>query len=89
MTVLNPFLPHAFHRLKVTVDGRTRREKVAGDATYTAQLRAFAAASGGDPAANLTPPEDAIVTMGLIDDIYRAGGLAPRGAAPPPGGQAS
>jgi predicted dehydrogenase len=81
MMVLNPFLPHAFHRLKVTVDGRSRREKVAGDATYTMQLRAFAAAVAGNPAANLTPPEDAIVTMTLIDDIYRAAGLAPRGAS--------
>ncbi|GAA4640327.1 Gfo/Idh/MocA family oxidoreductase [Actinoallomurus vinaceus] len=89
MTILNPFMPHFFHRLKVTVDGRTRREKVAGDATYTHQLRAFAAAVAGDPAANLTPPEDAVVTMGLIDDIYRAAGLGPRGDAQRSSGTAS
>jgi hypothetical protein len=27
---------------------------------------------------NLTPPSDSVVTMGLIDDIYRAAGLEPR-----------
>ena len=79
MTVFNPFMPHVFHRLKVTVGGRTRRERVPGEATYIHQLRAFAAAADGDPAANLTPPEDAVVTMGLIDEIYRAAGLPPRG----------
>jgi predicted dehydrogenase len=78
MSVLNPFMPQLFHRLKVTADGRTRREKVPGEATYTHQLRAFAAAVGGDSAANLTPPGDAVVTMGLIDEVYRAAGLEPR-----------
>jgi hypothetical protein len=51
---------------------------VPGEATYTNQLRAFAAAVGGDSAANLTPPGDAVVTMGLIDEVYRAAGLEPR-----------
>jgi hypothetical protein len=27
---------------------------------------------------NLTPPEDSVATMRVIDDIYRAAGLEPR-----------
>lgn len=78
MSVLNPFAPQIFHRMKVSADGRTRRETVHGEPTYTHQLRAFASAVGGDPAANVTPPGDAVVTMGLIDEVYRAAGLEPR-----------
>jgi hypothetical protein len=33
-------------------------------------------------AARITP-EHALVTMGLIDDVYRAAGLPPRGEARP------
>jgi predicted dehydrogenase len=80
MTVTNFAAPQYFHRISVTAGGRTRREKVAGEPTYTHQLRAFAAAVGGDTAANLTPPEDAIRTMSLIDGAYAAAGLPLRGA---------
>lgn len=81
LRVFNFVAPHVYHRLAVTLDGRTHRERIPGDASYTHQLRAFRDAVGGDAAANLTPPEDAVVTMGLIDDVYRAAGLAPRGGA--------
>lgn len=77
MSVFNYAFPHVYHRLRVNVDGRTRREKVRGEATYTWQLRAFEAAVRGEDT-NLTPPSDSVVTMGLIDDIYRAAGLRPR-----------
>ena len=51
-----------------------------GESTYVYQLRAFAAAiSSGDPVP--TSAEHAAVTMRLIDDAYRAAGLAPRPAA--------
>jgi predicted dehydrogenase len=79
LRVFNYVAPQAYHRLKVRLDGRTHRERVRGDASYTHQLRAFRDAVRGDAGANLTPPADAIVTMGLIDDVYRAAGLAPRG----------
>jgi predicted dehydrogenase len=79
MTVFNFAVPQYFHRVKVTVDGRTRHEKVAGEPTYTHQLRAFAAAVGGDGSANLTPPEDSVRTMRLIDAAYKAAGLPLRG----------
>jgi predicted dehydrogenase len=47
------------------------------ETTYLGQLRAFAAAvPHGEPFP--TTPEHAVVTMELIDDIYRAAGLPPR-----------
>jgi predicted dehydrogenase len=64
--------------LKLTVDGRTTREKVRGDSTYTYQLRAFRDAVGGADT-NLTPPADSILTMRLVDAAYRAAGLEVRG----------
>ncbi|MDX6286048.1 MAG: hypothetical protein QOG53_1533 [Frankiales bacterium] len=77
--VTNYVMPQLYNRLRVTVDGKTTREKVRGEATYTSQLRAFAAAVlRGEP--TLTPPEDAIITMQLIDDVYRAAGLPVRGS---------
>lgn len=83
--VTNPVVPQFFNRVRLTRDGRTIfNEKVEGSPTYTYQLRAFLAAIEGDPNANLTPPSDSIVTMGLIDDVYRAAGLAPRQPSRPP-----
>jgi predicted dehydrogenase len=80
MTVTNFAAPQYFHRVTVSVGGRTRREKVAGEPTYTHQLRAFAAAVDGAAEANLTPPEDSVRTMRLIDAAYQAAGLPVRGA---------
>jgi predicted dehydrogenase len=78
MKVSNYVMPQVFGGLKVTVDGQTRREKFGGEHTYTHQLRAFAAAVGGDAGANLTAPADSVATMTLIDDVYRAAGLPVR-----------
>jgi predicted dehydrogenase len=80
MTVTNFAAPQYYHRVTVRVDGKTRRERVQGEPTYTCQLRAFAAAVGGDPGANLTPASDAVRTMQLIDAAYQAAGLPLRGA---------
>jgi predicted dehydrogenase len=74
MTVINPFVPQVWCRFTVEVGGRRRRERFDGEATYVHQLRAFAAAVGGEPT-NLTPPSDSVATMSLIDDIYTAAGL--------------
>jgi predicted dehydrogenase len=74
LTVTNFVAPQVWSRFTVTVDGRRRRERFGGEATYVHQLRAFAAAVRGEPA-NLTPPSDSIATMSLIDDIYTAAGL--------------
>jgi predicted dehydrogenase len=78
MRVFNFVAPQSYHRLSLRVDGRKTHERVPGEATYTAQLRRFAAAVlRGEP--NLTPAEDAVTTMRLIDEIYAAAGLPRRG----------
>jgi predicted dehydrogenase len=78
MRVTNFIAPQYFNRLAVTIDGAKTTERVKGEASYDAQLRAFVAAvRDGGPV--LTPPEDAIITMRVIDDIYRAAGMPLRG----------
>jgi predicted dehydrogenase len=71
-------------RLTATRDGTVvADEPGAGESTYVYQLRAFAAAiASGEPVP--TSAASALVTMRLIDDAYRAAGLAPR----PAGGRA-
>jgi predicted dehydrogenase len=78
MRVTNFIAPQYWNRLSVTINRARTRERVKGEASYVAQLRAFVAAvRDGGPV--LTPPDDAVVTMGLIDDIYRAANLPLRG----------
>jgi predicted dehydrogenase len=78
LCVTFPFQPHYFHRLSVYSSGTTRHEQLEGETTYFYQLQAFArAAQGGAPAQ--TDPVDAIANMRVIDAIYRAAGLRPRG----------
>ncbi|MFG1699544.1 Gfo/Idh/MocA family protein [Nonomuraea sp. NPDC049309] len=78
VSVANFLVPHVWHRLKVRGPGGARVERVDGEPTYTAQLRAFhAAVTTGTPP--LTGAADAVVTAGLLDDVYRAAGLPPRG----------
>ena len=79
MKAFNFVAPHLFNRLTVKVDGRKTSERVPGDATYTYQLRAFAGAVLRDEPFPTTA-EDAVVTMSLVDDVYRAAGLPLRGA---------
>jgi predicted dehydrogenase len=74
LSVANFVAPQVFHRFVVTVDGTRRRERFDRTPTYVHQLRAFAAAVRGEPT-NRTPPADSVVTMTLIDEIYRAAGL--------------
>jgi len=79
MRVFNYLAPHIFNLLTVRTANGIRRERVRGEATYTYQLRAFAAAVlRGEPV--LTTPEDAVATMHQIDAVYRAAGLPLRGA---------
>jgi predicted dehydrogenase len=76
--VLNPILPHLWHRLSVRTEHGTRRERVPGDSTYTHQLRAFVDAVRG-AAHPPTGPADAVANMRVIDAVYRQAGLALRG----------
>jgi predicted dehydrogenase len=76
--VTNPYLPHVWHRLTVRRGGQTRHERVAGETTYTHQLREFAAriAKGAPHASDLS---DSIANMQVIDAIYDKAGLPRRG----------
>jgi len=77
MTVRNPTVPQLGQRIVVETDGRTSRERVKGEATFYYRLRAFCASvRGGLPV--LTPPEDAVANMAVIDAIYRAADLPVR-----------
>ena len=59
-------------------DGRRRREFVSRRPTYSYQLDAFAdAVHGGVPV--LTPPADSVANMMVIDAVYRAANMRPRG----------
>jgi predicted dehydrogenase len=77
LRVFNYLMPGTYHRLTWRAGGRTHHERVPGDATYTHQLRAFVAAVR-DGAPVPTSARDAVANMKVIDDIYRAAGLAPR-----------
>jgi predicted dehydrogenase len=77
LRVLNPIAPQLFHRLTVRGPAGRRSERVAGEATYTCQLRAFVAhVRSGTPVP--TDADDGVANMRAIDAIYRAAGLRPR-----------
>jgi predicted dehydrogenase len=80
LTVFNPTGPQFGYRMTVRTNGARRRIKVGGakTPTYTYQLTAFVdAVRDGKPV--LTPPEDSIANMRVIDAIYEAAGLPVRG----------
>jgi predicted dehydrogenase len=77
LSVLNPVMPQAYHRLSVRSAKGKRVERFSRRPSYSYQLAAFAAAVlRGEPVK--TSPEDAVETMVVIDDIYRAAGLPVR-----------
>ncbi|HMC42416.1 MAG TPA: Gfo/Idh/MocA family oxidoreductase, partial [Acidimicrobiales bacterium] len=78
LRVLNPIAPHIFHRLTVRAGGRRRTERLRGRPTYEYQLEAFCDAVLRGRA-TLTPPDDSIANMRVIDSIYQAAGLKLRG----------
>ena len=74
LRILNPVLPHYFHRLSVRSRAGKRAERFGRRTSYAYQLDAFAAAVlRGEPIK--TTPSDAIANMAVIDAIYRAAGL--------------
>lgn len=78
MHVINPTSPQMWHRMRVKSDGTTRTEKFSRRPTYEYQLDAFCAAVlRGEP--TLTPPTDSIANMRVLDAIYVAAGMTPRG----------
>lgn len=78
MAVINPTGPQFFNRVKVRTGNGTTTERVKGRPTYEYQLRAFADAVLRDGPV-LTPPEDSIANMAVIDAVYDAAGLPRRG----------
>lgn len=78
MTVINPTGPQFFNRVKVKAANGTTTERVAGRPTYEYQLAAFAEAVLRDGPV-LTPPEDSVANMAVIDAVYDAAGLPRRG----------
>lgn len=75
--IFNPFGPQYAHRMKVRTAEGTRKERLTREPTYNFQLRAFCAAVL-EGAPTLTPPDDAIANMTVIDAIYEAAGLRRR-----------
>jgi predicted dehydrogenase len=79
MRVLNPIAPQFFHRLRVRTQAGRSVERVAGGASYTHQLRAFArAVQQGEPVP--TDGAHGVANMTVIDAIYRKAGLRLRGS---------
>jgi predicted dehydrogenase len=79
LDVLNPIAPHLFHRLRVRANGQSRSERVPGEATYTHQLRAFAAHVAGGPRMS-SDAHDAVANMRVIDAVYDRAGMRRRGS---------
>lgn len=70
----HPFLPHEGNEFTITTTEGTRVETVTNESTYAYQLRAFVdAIQSGTPI--VSDAQDAVATMSLIDDAYRASGL--------------
>lgn len=78
MRVINPTSPQLWHRMRVKSDGTTRTERFSRTPTYEYQLEAFCQAVAGADT-NLTPPADSIANMRVLDAIYIAAGMTPRG----------
>ncbi|HUA32641.1 MAG TPA: Gfo/Idh/MocA family oxidoreductase [Candidatus Binataceae bacterium] len=76
--VVNPIAPHRGHQLTIKTNAGETQESVPGDPTYTYQLRAFADAVRGQGKFQ-TDGADGVVSMRIIDAVYRAAGLPPRG----------
>ncbi len=79
MQVVNPIRPYRRHRITITRRNVAQHETVTGKGTtFQYQLEAFVSAVRGT-GPNQTPAEDAIRNQIVIDEIYRAAGLNPRG----------
>ena len=79
LRVLNPLAPQLLHRLTVRAGGRRVVERLPRRPTYDYQLEAFCAAvRHGEPV--LTGPADSVANMRVIDAVYAAAGMKPRGS---------
>jgi predicted dehydrogenase len=78
LNVGNPIAPHIGHSLRLRTGEHEESEQVEGRTTYDHQLEAFVAAVV-DGQEQPTGGRDAIANMRVIDAIYRAAGMQPRG----------
>jgi predicted dehydrogenase len=78
LQIHNPYLPHYYHRLIIRNAAGKRSERVEKTPTYNHQLTAFidAVRTGAPFPTDMT---DAIANMRVIDAVYEAAGLKPRG----------
>ena len=79
LRAINPLHPSRGHSLSIHRGTRTERWSVDGESTYDFQLAHTLDVIGGR-ATPLTGGADAVANMELIDRIYEAGGMKPRGA---------
>ena len=78
LRVLNPLLPQMWHRIGVRASGSHRVERLSRRPTYSYQMDTFCGAVlRGEQV--LTAPQDAVANMTVIDAVYTAAGLSPRG----------
>lgn len=74
-------LPHMDDRVIVTVGTEQRIEELGRRSSYTYMLEALRRlVRSGEPM--VTDADDAVVTMRMIDDIYRSAGMLPRPLCP-------
>lgn len=76
--IVNPFVPQLFNRLTLTTRDGKIQERATRRPTYAYQLDAFVHAiqSGQSP---ITDAPEAVANMRVIDAVYRAAGMEPRG----------
>lgn len=85
LRVTNPLVPHAGHRFEIERrSGATTNEDFGTSTTFEHQLAAFQqavhAAQNGRDWILPTDAEDAVLSMRVLDAVYRAAGLEIRGA---------
>ena len=79
LTYVNAVQPYPSHSIKVHLKDKTLKEQVPGETTYDHQLAHVMDVLAGRDTPQ-TGGADAVGNMRMIDAIYRAAGLAPRGA---------
>jgi len=79
LKVVNPLVPHREpHVIELVMSWGTRRETLTKRHTFEFQLQAFIdAIEGVKPMP--TDAEDGVISMRVIDNVYRAAGMKPRG----------
>jgi len=80
LDVFNPVGPQVFHRLTLRTAAGTEVERFTREPTYAFQLRAFERAVR-EGASFPTGVDDAVANMRVVDAVYTASGLGPRGEA--------